>query len=378
MFHFWRRVRFIIVSLSSCNMKDFKEIKGIKIRKDMKVSELVDGMEDMGFGARKIAEASRIMKKMFEDKECRVFLGVAGAMVPAGMKEIILDLLDDTDIFVTTGANLTHDLIEALGERHYQGDEFSDDKKLNEEGINRIYNVFMKNSVYEKLEDFFENNFDVLKNCSNIKEFLWKIGEILSNEDLSFKINPSHPSNQSPDHPPWTANQLSNHLIIKSNLKKTNKSKEVNDNQSNNKINESILVKCYKQKIPIFCPGIADSGIGLMMWGRIVTKKEKTNVDVFSDMNDIIDLAWTSKKNGVIFIGGGVPKNFIQQSLQFSKGADYGIQITTDRMEPGGSSGALLKEGISWGKMNEKADFVDVFCDATIALPLILSSVRNL
>ncbi len=379
MFHFWGRVRFIIVSLSSCNMKDFKEIKGIKIRKDMKVSELVDGMKDMGFGARKIAEASQIMKKMFEDKECKVFLGVAGAMVPAGMKEIILDLLDDTGVFVTTGANLTHDLIEALGESHYQCDESADDKKLNEEGINRIYNVFMKNSVYEKLEDFFEKNFDALKNCGSIKEFLWKIGDILSNENLSFKINPA---------PTRAPNWNDKNILPNSKLSPTqqtkisntiNKSKEVNDNQDSNKseIYSSILVKCYKQKIPIFCPGIADSGIGLMMWGRIVTKKEKTNVDVFSDMNDIIDLAWTSKKNGVIYVGGGVPKNFIQQSLQFSKGADYGIQITTDRMEPGGSSGALLKEGISWGKMNKKADFVDVFCDATIALPLILSSVRN-
>ncbi|MFA4952859.1 MAG: deoxyhypusine synthase [Candidatus Pacearchaeota archaeon] len=337
-----------------------KLIKHIKIKKEMKVSELVDGMEGMGFGASKIAEASRIMKKMFDDKECKVFFGVAGAMVPAGMKGIILDLLDETDVFVTTGANLTHDLIEALGESHYCGDEFIDDKKLNEQGIDRIYNVFMKNSVYEKLEDFFEKNFDELKNCGNIKDFLWKIGEILSRENSIFSFNPTRPPKKAKS----------------KNL--GNLSNDISDNpDSNNKFNNSILQKCYKQKIPIFCPGIADSGIGLMMWGRIAQKKEKTNIDVFSDMNDIIDIAWTSKKNGVIYIGGGLPKNFIQQSLQFSKGADYGIQITTDRMEPGGSSGAPLREGISWGKMKEKADFVDVFCDATIALPLIYSSIKK-
>ena len=91
----------------------------------------------------------------------------------------------------------------------------------------------------------------------------------------------------------------------------------------------------------------------------------------------MVDLSWTAKKTGVIYIGGGLPKNFIQQSLQFSKGASYGIQITTDRMEPGGSSGAPLKEGISWGKMAKTGEFVDVFCDATIALPLILASVKN-
>jgi deoxyhypusine synthase len=299
-------------------------IKHIKVKKDMKVSELVDEMKRAGFGARKIAEASDIMERMFKDKNCKVFLGIAGAMVPAGMKEIILDLLDNTDVFVTTGANLTHDLIESLGEKHYSGDELTDDRKLNKENIDRIYNVFMKNSVYEKLEDFFKKNFDSLKNCKGIREFLWKIGEL-------------SPGN-------------------------------------------GILKKCYEKKIPIFCPGIADSGIGLMIWGRIAEGKE-IDVGVFSDMKEIIDISWTAKKTGIIYVGGGLPKNFIQQALQFSKGANYGIQITTDRMEPGGSSGAPLREGISWGKMKTDAkegkDFVDVFCDATIALPLIYGATKK-
>jgi len=306
-----------------------REIKPIKVAEGMKVSELVGAMEGVGFGAGKIFKTSSIMKEMFSDKECRIFFGVAGAMVPAGMKGIILDLLDNTDVFVTTGANLTHDLMEALGGKHYQGDESEDDEKLNEKGIDRMYNVFMKNSIYEKLEDFFKKNFDELKICNNIKEFLWKLGELCP---------------------------------------------------ENKEGNESILRKCYEKKIPIFCPGIADSGIGLMIWGRIAESKEsdkKTNIKVFDDMNEIIDLSWTAKKTGVIYVGGGLPKNFIQQSLQFSKGADYGIQITTDRPEPGGSSGAPLREGISWGKLNKNANFVDVFCDATIALPLILASVKE-
>ena len=296
-------------------------VKPVKIKENMKVSELVDSMGGAGFGARKISEASAVMKKMFEDKECKVFLGVAGAMVPAGMRQVIFDMLDDVDVFVTTGANLTHDLIEALGERHYQGDEFADDKELNEKGIDRIHNVYMKNSVYEKLEDFFKKNYEKFKECENIREFLWKIGELVEDEN-------------------------------------------------------SILRKCYEKKIPIFCPGIADSGIGLMVWGRYAEGKEKLGIDVFGDMSEIIDIAWTSKRNGIIYVGGGLPKNFIQQSLQFSKGADYGIQITTDRTEPGGSSGAPLKEGISWGKMKGDANFVDVFCDATIALPLIYGAIK--
>ena len=129
-----------------------KPVKPIKIEKGMKVSELVRQMEDAGFGASKIGQASLIMKEMFSDKECKVFLGVAGAMVPAGMKGIIIELLDETDVFVTTGANLTHDLIEALGNEHYQMENLqTSDEELNKKGLDRIYNVLMKNSVYEKL-----------------------------------------------------------------------------------------------------------------------------------------------------------------------------------------------------------------------------------
>jgi len=299
-----------------------KPVKQMDIKQNMKIYDLVKEMSSSGvFGAGRIGRASKIMKKMFDDEDCKVFLGLAGAMVPGGMKNIIIDMLDKgyVDVFVTTGANLTHDLVEALGFHHYQGNADVDDAKLHKEKYDRIYDSFMPNEVYEGLEDFFVKNFEELSKTKNIKEFLWKIGELTPSDN-------------------------------------------------------SILKVCFKKKIPLFCPAIADSGIGLMVWGRIAQGK-KINIDVFDDMKEIIDIAWTSKKNGVIYIGGGVPKNFIQQSMQFSKGASYGIQITTDRPEPGGSSGAELKEGISWGKMDKDAEFVDVYCDATIALPLIYASL---
>jgi deoxyhypusine synthase len=300
-----------------------KPVKPIRLKDDMKVSELAGEMENAGFGAGKISKASRIMEAMFSDSKCKIFLGLAGAMVPAGMKLVILEMLENTDVLVTTGATLTHDLIEALGEEHYLIDEPFDDKSLNRKGLDRIYNVIMKNKVYEKLENFFSANWAKFQECKSIKEFVWKIGELC----------------------PGTSENC-------------------------------ILKKCYERKIPIFCPALADSGIGLMIWGRKAAGKD-IFVDAFEDMKEIIDVAWTSKKSGIIYIGGGVPKNFIQQALQFSKGADYGIQITTDSPEPGGSSGAPLKEGISWGKLKKNADFVDVRCDATIALPLIMGTIKS-
>ena len=296
-------------------------VKHIKLEKNMRVSDLVEQMRSAGFGARKIGLANQIAKKMFNDKECKVFFGLAGAMVPAGMKQIIIDLIRNKkiDVLVTTGANLTHDLIESLGEKHFHCDRWNDEE-FNKKGYDRIYNVLMKNGVYEKLEKFFEDNWEKLQEAKNIKQFLMKIAELLPEGD------------------------------------------------------NSILRACYENNVHLFCPALPDSGIGLMVWGRIIQNK-KISIDAFDDMKEIIDIAWRSKVKGVIYIGGGTPKNFIQQSLQFSSGANYGIQITTDTPAAGGSSGAPLEEGKSWGKLKLDADYVDVNCDATIAMPLIFSDI---
>jgi len=299
-------------------------VKHIRISKKMSVSELVKQMSGSGvMGAGRVAKAAGIMGQMFNDKDCKIFFGVAGAMVPGGMKELIIDVLRTGRVsaFVTTGANLTHDLIEALGNRHYQGTADADDKKLHKMGIDRIYNAFMKNEVYVGLEKFFKLHFDKLCREKKINEFLWQLGSKVKTKD-------------------------------------------------------SILRVCYKNKIPIFCPGIADSGIGLMMWGNIAAGK-RCDLQAFADMDDIIKLAWKSKKNGILYVGGGLPKNYIQQALQFSKGAAYGVQLTADLPQWGGSSGAELREGISWGKMNEKGKFIDVYGDATITFPLVWAAVKD-
>lgn len=314
---------------------NLKPIKPIEVKKGMKVSELVNNMRYAGFGAGRVYEAAEILREMKNDADCVKFFGFAGAMVPAGMKKIVIDMLNEgyIDVFVTTGANLTHDLIEALGQHHYKGSEYVEDSELKDNKIDRIYDVFLKDEVYESLEDFFEKVYPTMKKEMNIKEFLWEIGKNIDYEN-------------------------------------------------------SILRICYEKKIPIFCPAIADSGIGLMIWGRLVNGNNidetlknsgKLKVDVFDDLREILDIAWTCKKAGVFYIGGGVPKNYIQQAMQFSNkqdGASYGIQITTDRPESGGSSGAPLKEGISWGKMDKNGKFVTLSCDATIALPLIFAAVK--
>ncbi|MBI2657175.1 deoxyhypusine synthase family protein [Candidatus Woesearchaeota archaeon] len=301
-----------------------KPVNHIKIKDAMTVNELVKQMDSSGvLGAGRLGKAVNICEAMAKDKQCKVFLGLAGPLVPGGMREIIIDIIEKklADVIVTTGATLTHDLGEALGYRHYQGSADADDEELHKKGFDRVYESYMPNKIYEGMEDFISQNFDSLKGKKSIREFLWEIG----------RLTPSR----------------------------------------------SILKACFENKIPIFCPAISDSGIGLMIWGQLAKGKEM-ETRAFEDLKEIIDIAWTSKKAGVIYFGGGVPKNYIQQAMQLApKSASYGVQVTMDRPEPGGSSGAELKEGISWGKMNPKARFVDLICDATIALPIIYAALKE-
>jgi len=310
------------ISEKTDKCKGLSKVKQMDLRKDMKVSELIAEMSKSGvMGAGRIALACEIYREM-KKNNAKIFFGLAGAMVPGGMKHIIIDLIERgyINVLVSTGANLTHDLIEALGYSHLQGSSNVNDAELKNKGIDRIYDSFMPSEVYQGMEKFINQHFLELSSQKNIKEFLWKLGSLM----------PSGP--------------------------------------------KSILRTCFEKKIPIFCPGIADSGIGLMMWNNIASGK-KTEINAFDDLKEMMDIAWTSKVKGVIYIGGGVPKNYIQQAMQLSTPASFGIQITMDRPEPGGSSGAELREGISWGKMNEKGRFVDVICDATIALPILVSAI---
>jgi deoxyhypusine synthase len=309
-------------------MEHLKKVGQIRIEKGMLADDLVRQMSQSGvMGAGKIAHAADIAEKVIRDKETKLFFGLAGAMVPGGMKHIIIDMLEAgwIDVFVTTGANLTHDLVEALGYYHYQGSAHVSDAELNKQGMDRMYDSFMPNKVYEGLEDFFAKHFDeIAAEKMNIKEFLWKLGSLVPKD------------------------------------------------------RQSMLRTCYEKKIPVFCPAISDSGIGLMVWGHLA-KGKKLDVNAFDDLKDILNIAWDDKSRfAVWYCGGGVPKNFIQQAMQFApKAAEFGIQITMDRPEPGGSSGAELREGISWGKMSERGNFVDVICDTTIALPIITAALKT-
>jgi len=234
------------------------------------------------------------------------------------------------DVLVTTGANLVHDILEALGEHHYfcceeercEGKER--DAKLREQGVSRIYDVVVKDSAFAALEEFLHRTFEKLDHSRrySIRELLTEIGRNIKDEG-------------------------------------------------------SILRVAFENGIPVFCPTLADSIIGLHAF--IFKQISPLNVDAFEDLREINEIYCNASRAGVVILGGGVPKNFILQTALVAPrgGFDYAIQITTKTPEDGSLSGATLEEAISWGKLRENAKAVTVYCDATIALPIIIAALRE-
>ncbi len=298
-------------------------IEPVKPNKD--VDRLVKDMGNTSFGGRKLAEATEICEEMIKGEDCSVYLGVAGALVPGGQRRLLVEMVRNEWIkaLVTTGANLSHDLMEAFGKRHVKGEADADDQELLKKGFSRVYDTYMPRDAYEKVEDHVQAFLEKIskKKRLSVTEFLKELGTTIDDE-------------------------------------------------------ESIIRACCDKGVPIFCPAIADSFLGVQLW--MFSQDKDWWLDVMKDRTEITNIIYESKRNGVIILGGGTPKNFILQSMEMTnKTFDYGVQVTTDRPEPGGLSGATLHEGISWKKLSPKARFVDVYSDVTIALPVIISALSE-
>jgi deoxyhypusine synthase len=140
---------------------------------------------------------------------------------------------------------------------------------------------------------------------------------------------------------------------------------------------DSIIKNCADHKVSIYCPALVDCGLGYQIWSY--KQDSELDIDLFLDWEQfVVGEVWDAKSTACLLIGGGVPKNFILQAQQFSdKEHSYAVQITMDRPEPGGLSGAELREAVSWGKLGEKSRYVDLICDATVALPIITSVLKK-
>ena len=137
----------------------------------------------------------------------------------------------------------------------------------------------------------------------------------------------------------------------------------------------SFVRMAYKNNIPIFAPSFADSILGVQSW--LYSQLNALNIDVLKDHSEFSQIIYESGKLGALILGGGVPKHFIMNGSQLHEGLSYAVQITMDRPEHGGVSGASIKEAVSWGKVTSDAKWIDIMGDVTLVLPLLISGVLS-
>jgi len=297
------------------------------------VGELLAGMARTGFQGRRLGESVEVWAGMIRDPDCTILLGLSGAMIPAGMQRVLMELAGRNffDVLVSTGANIFHDTCEHLGVRHYQGHHETDDADLFSRGIDRIHDIWAYEkefrAVDRRIADFSKS---IAPFRGSSREFIDRLGRQLRKD--------------APE-------------------------------------SRSLVTTCTEKGIPVFIPALADSSIGI---GLVMARREGAAVDVdqLADVDEITTIVEGSKRTGVVYIGGGVPKNFIQQTQVVASihgqelgGHAYAVQYTTDAPHWGGLSGCTFEEAVSWGKESPTSSRVQVFCDATIALPLVTSAL---
>ncbi len=298
---------------------------------------IISSMEKMSFVARETANAANIFNEMIKDKDCTVFLTLAGSTSAAGCMDVYRDMVkyNMVDAIVATGASIIDmDFFEALGFKHYQGSQFQNDTELRKNYIDRIYDTYIDEDELQMCDKTICDIADSLEPKSyTSREFIKEIGKYL---------------------------------------------------KKNSKKKSSLIETAYENNVPIFCPAFTDSsaGFGLVIHQEKNPKKHIT-IDSIREFRELTEIKIKSKGSGLIMIGGGVPKNFIQDTVICAEllGKDvemhkYAIQITVADSRDGACSSSTLKEASSWGKVDVTKEQM-VFAEATSVLPLIASDAYH-
>ena len=300
-------------------------VSQINVEKDMKIIDLINQFDESGvLGAGKVARACNILADMIQDEDMNVFMSLGGPLIPGGMRNIVTKMIDEghVSLIVSSGANITHDLVEAFGGAHYRH-EGKDDEELNEEGIGRIADINVGSddfTIFEtKITEIFEKIASEKKSLS-IQELLHEIGLLVEDEN-------------------------------------------------------SFVATAARNNIPIFAPGLIDSMMGLQLW--IFSQDHDFVVDAVADMHYLSDIVFESKKVGAILLGGGLTKHYTLASNVIKGGLDAAIQITMDRPEAGSLGGAPLEEAKSWAKAKCGSSLASVVGDVTVIFPLIYAAALD-
>lgn len=313
-----------------------EQVKHIDI-KAINSTKIIDAMRDMSFTSRDTAAAADILNMMLRDKGCTVFLTLAGSTSAGGCMQVYVDMVKSNmvDAIVATGASIVDmDFFEALGFRHYKGTPYADDKELRDHYIDRIYDTYIDEEELQRCDATILKIAGMLEpRPYSSREFIREMGK-------------------------W---------LVRNSRKK-----------------ESLVQVCYEHNVPIFCPAFSDSsaGFGLVkhQWDN---PKKHVSIDSVKDFLELTKIKMAAKTSGLFMIGGGVPKNFVQDTVICAEvlGKDvpmhkYAVQITVADSRDGACSSSTLKEASSWGKVDTVYEKM-VYAEATSVLPLIASYVYH-
>ena len=298
---------------------------------------IIASMEKMSFVSRETANAAKIYNEMLKDKDCTIFLTLAGSTSAAGCMHVYRDMVkyNMVDAIVATGASIIDmDFFEALGFKHYQGSQFQNDTELRDNYIDRIYDTYIDEDELQMCDKTIGEIADSLEPRSyTSREFIHEMGKYL---------------------------------------------------KTHSKKKDSLIEVAYDNNVPIFCPAFTDSsaGFGLVMHQERNPKNHIT-IDSIREFRELTEIKIRSKGSGLFMIGGGVPKNFIQDTVicaeLLGKNVDmhkYAVQITVADSRDGACSSSTLKEASSWGKVDITKEQM-VFAEATSVLPLIASDAYH-
>lgn len=294
---------------------------------------IINSMRDMSFTSRDTAVAADIFDRMLNDKNCTVILTLAGSTSAAGCMQIYSDLIryNMVDVVVATGASVVDmDFFEALGFKHYKGSPNIDDGLLRSLYIDRIYDTFIDEEQLQVCDNTIAQIADSLKpGVYSSREFIREMGRYL-----------------------------------------TKKAKKKG----------SLVQTAFEHNVPVFCPAFSDSSAGFGLVKHQWNNPDKhVSIDSVKDFRELTQIKIAAKTTGLFMIGGGVPKNFAQDTVVCAEvlGFEaemhkYAIQITVADVRDGACSSSTLKEASSWGKVSTNYEQM-VYAEATSVLPLIAS-----
>lgn len=304
--------------------EDLEVVEELKLEQNVKA--LLRGMAKTAFNARRLGKALEILESIVNRSSLRI-LTVAGAFVPAGLRSLLCEALERKlfNVIITTGANVTHDLLMAFGGKHYKLELREEDEVyVKRMGLCRIHDIAVRVRDFEVME-------------KRVRELL---------DDMDDRV------------------YSSNEFLREIGLRLEDK---------NSFVRSAAVNGCS-----IIVPAFYDSILGVQVWSLTQTRRLK--VVEYLDLNYLVGLQFDAKKRGdktgILIIGGGTPKNFaLQSALIAGKPFDYAVQVTVDPPYYGGLSGATLREAVSWDKVFEEAEYCTVYCDFTIAIPLLFSAI---